>query len=49
MDLISSLNRAHGLTVLMVTHEPDIAAYAKRVVHFLDGRVHSDQRNGSTG
>jgi putative ABC transport system ATP-binding protein len=49
MDLISSLNQAHGLTVLMVTHEPDIAAYAKRVIHFLDGRVYSDQRNGGEG
>ena len=49
MDLISRLNGEYGLTVLMVTHEPDIATYAKRVVHFLDGRVHRDERNGSTG
>jgi len=49
MELICSLNQAHGLTVLMVTHEPDIAAYAKRVVNFVDGRVDSDRQNGSAG
>mgnify|MGYP001443408990 FL=1 len=46
MDLISALNRDHGITVLMVTHEPDMAAHAKRVVRFVDGRVDSDRRNG---
>ena len=46
MDLIAKLNHERGITVLMVTHEPDMAAYAKRVVHFIDGRVHSDVRNG---
>jgi len=30
----------------MVTHEPDMATYAKRVVHFLDGLVESDKHNG---
>jgi len=49
MDLILRFNLEHGLTVLMVTHEPDIAAYAKRIVHFVDGKVDNDQRNGSTG
>jgi len=46
MELIAALNRERGITVLMVTHEPDIAAYAKRVVHFRDGLVASDRRNG---
>jgi len=46
MDLIGALNREWGITVLMVTHEPDMAAHAKRVVHFVDGRVASDRRNG---
>ena len=46
MDLITALNRDRGITVLMVTHEPDMAAYAKRIVRFVDGRVESDQRNG---
>jgi putative ABC transport system ATP-binding protein len=46
MDLFTGLNRDQGITVLMVTHEPDIAAYAKHVIRFVDGRVASDQRNG---
>ncbi|HEX7111769.1 MAG TPA: ABC transporter ATP-binding protein [Mizugakiibacter sp.] len=46
MQLIASLNRDRGITVLMVTHEPDMAAYAKRIVHFVDGQVDSDRRNG---
>jgi putative ABC transport system ATP-binding protein len=46
LELITGLNREQGITVLMVTHEADIAAYAKRVVRFVDGRVASDHRNG---
>jgi len=46
MDLIGGFNREHGITVLMVTHEPDMAAYARRIVRFVDGRVDSDHRNG---
>lgn len=42
MELLVSMNREHGLTILMVTHEHDMAAYASRVVHFLDGRVEKD-------
>jgi putative ABC transport system ATP-binding protein len=45
MELISALNHERGITVIMVTHEPDMAAYAKRVIRFVDGRVDSDQRN----
>jgi putative ABC transport system ATP-binding protein len=45
MDLISAFNRDHGITVLMVTHEPDMAAHARRTVRFVDGRVERDQRN----
>jgi putative ABC transport system ATP-binding protein len=48
MDLIGALNRDQGITVLMVTHEPEMAAHAKRVVRFVDGRVDSDRRNGET-
>jgi putative ABC transport system ATP-binding protein len=39
MELISTLNRSRGLTVVMVTHEAEMATYAHRVVHFLDGLV----------
>jgi putative ABC transport system ATP-binding protein len=45
MDLLSRLNRERGITIVMVTHEPDMAAYAKRVVRFVDGRVETDKRN----
>jgi len=45
MDLLARLNSEQGITVLMVTHEPDMAAYAHRVVRFVDGLVASDQRN----
>jgi len=46
MDLLVRINRDRGITVLMVTHEPDMAAYAGRIVHFRDGRVERDERNG---
>ena len=39
MDLLTGLNRDQGITVLMVTHEAEMAAYAHRVIHFLDGRI----------
>jgi putative ABC transport system ATP-binding protein len=46
MELLASLNKDRGLTVVMVTHEADMARYAKRVVHFLDGVVDRDHHNG---
>jgi putative ABC transport system ATP-binding protein len=46
MDLLTELNRKQGVTIVMVTHEHDMAAYATRVVHFLDGLVESDRQNG---
>ena len=45
MELLWGLNVNHGITVLMVTHEPDMAAYARRIVRFVDGVVASDERN----
>lgn len=42
MDLLTQLNVTNGLTIVMVTHEADIAAYADRTVSFLDGRIASD-------
>ncbi len=45
MELIARLNRERGITVIMVTHEPDMAAYARRVVRFVDGVVESDRLN----
>ena len=45
MGLLLALNRDHGITVLMVTHEPDMAAYGRRMVHFVDGRIARDEVN----
>jgi putative ABC transport system ATP-binding protein len=45
MGLLLALNRDQGITVLMVTHEPDMAAYGRRMVHFLDGRIARDEPN----
>jgi putative ABC transport system ATP-binding protein len=43
MQLLLALNTDHGITVLMVTHEADMAAYARRMVHFVDGGIVSDE------
>ncbi|MEQ1757214.1 MAG: ABC transporter ATP-binding protein [Vicinamibacterales bacterium] len=43
IDIFQRLNAERGLTIVMVTHEPDIAQYAKRLVAFRDGRIQSDQ------
>jgi putative ABC transport system ATP-binding protein len=45
MGLLVALNRDHGITVLMVTHEPDMAAYAHRMVTFVDGHIARDAIN----
>ena len=45
MTLLTDLNENKGITVLMVTHEPDMAEYAKRIIHFVDGNIDSDVRN----
>ena len=42
MELLTSLNRDQGITIVMVTHEPDMAAFAKRIVHFKDGLIEND-------
>ena len=39
MELLTGLNRDSNITVLMVTHEPDMAAFARTVIHFKDGLV----------
>jgi putative ABC transport system ATP-binding protein len=39
MELLTTLNRERGITILMVTHEPDMAEYATRQVHFRDGLI----------
>ena len=43
MELFQKLNNESGITVILVTHEPDIAVYSRRVIRFLDGRLVSDK------
>jgi putative ABC transport system ATP-binding protein len=43
MELLTRLNVEQGITVIMVTHEADMAAFARRVVRFVDGRIESDR------
>ena len=44
MELLQKLNEDEGITVALVTHEPDMAAYARRTVRFVDGNVESDSQ-----
>jgi putative ABC transport system ATP-binding protein len=43
MDLFVNLNKESNITVILITHEPDIAAYSKRVIRFLDGCIVKDE------
>lgn len=45
MGVLSKLN-AQGRTIVMVTHDDDIASYAQRIIHFRDGCIETDQQNG---
>jgi putative ABC transport system ATP-binding protein len=45
MQLLTELNRTRGITVVMVTHEPDVARWARRIIQFRDGLVESDAPN----
>jgi putative ABC transport system ATP-binding protein len=42
MDLLTRLNTVRGLTIIMVTHEPDMAEFAHRTLRFVDGRIDSE-------
>ena len=44
MAIFQRLNREAGITMIVVTHEPDIAAYANRNIHFKDGKLQLDER-----
>ncbi|MCW5206851.1 ABC transporter ATP-binding protein [Desulfobulbus sp. F5] len=43
MELLVGLNQEKGITIVMVTHEPDMAAYSKRIIHFVDGHVATEK------
>lgn len=44
MELLQSFNRDQGITIVMVTHEPDMAQYSSRIVHFRDGCIEREER-----
>lgn len=44
LNMFCEINESEGVTIILVTHEPDIAARAKRVVKLIDGRIVSDER-----
>jgi putative ABC transport system ATP-binding protein len=46
MALLQDLNRG-GMTVVLVTHEPDVARFARRLLRFLDGRIIADEANAA--
>jgi putative ABC transport system ATP-binding protein len=46
MELLASFNNERGITIVMVTHELDMAAYAGRIIRFLDGVIDSEKQNG---
>jgi len=47
MALLGKFNREHGITILMVTHDPSMALFAKRTLRFLDGLIAAEEHNGS--
>ena len=49
LDVLTKLNREQGITVIVVTHDPDVAAYTDRVVTFRDGVIISDTRKDEAG
>ena len=45
MELLTELNQDRGITIIMVTHESDMAAYARQHIHFVDGRIENGQND----
>jgi putative ABC transport system ATP-binding protein len=46
MEMIAAFNRESGITIVLVTHDADMAAYAKRIIRFLDGIIDTEEENG---
>jgi putative ABC transport system ATP-binding protein len=46
MEMLAAFNRESGITIVLVTHDADMAAYAKRIIRFLDGIIDTDEENG---
>ncbi len=49
MDLFTRLNRESNITIILVTHEEDIAKYSRRIIRFLDGLIVSDEKVKKAG
>ena len=49
MDLLSGLNKTENITIVMVTHEEDMAEYARRLVSFVDGHIEQDIKTPGKG
>jgi putative ABC transport system ATP-binding protein len=49
MEIFQHLNRDLGITIIMITHEQDIASFAKRNIHFRDGRIVEDRNSALQG
>ncbi|MNL70486.1 putative ABC transporter ATP-binding protein YbbA [compost metagenome] len=47
MNLLVDLNRSDGITVAMVTHEPDMAAFCQRQIRIVDGQAQDDARENA--
>jgi putative ABC transport system ATP-binding protein len=47
MELFVRLNQESNITVILVTHEPDIAKFSRRIIRFSDGRIVSDEKTGA--
>ena len=46
MEMLAAFNRESGITIVLVTHDADMAAYAKRIIRFLDGIIDTEEKNG---
>jgi putative ABC transport system ATP-binding protein len=46
MEMLAAFNRERGITIVLVTHDADMAAYGKRIIRFLDGLIDSEEENG---
>jgi putative ABC transport system ATP-binding protein len=47
LETLQELNRRHGRTIILITHEPDIAEHANRIIRIRDGKIVSDEKNHS--
>jgi putative ABC transport system ATP-binding protein len=47
MDIFQRLNAERGLTIVLITHEPQVAEYGSRIIRFTDGRLVTDRPNAA--